>query len=214
MAIGRTFEEAIQKAIRSVDPNNLGYNETSALMQIESELQFPSDQRMFALANAMHNDQYSVDKIWELTKIDKWFLQRLKGLSDFGTLMTKFNPKTCPPHLIKQAKKLGFSDRQLAKFWSSTELEVRRARLDAAVTPVVKQIDTVAAEFPAFTNYLYLTYNGDQHDVEFVDRGIMVLGSGVYRIGSSVEFDWCSVRAIRTLREQGFKTIMLNVSGS
>ncbi|KAF2103300.1 carbamoyl-phosphate synth [Rhizodiscina lignyota] len=210
MAIGRTFEEAIQKAIRSVDPNNLGYNETDALMQIESELQFPSDQRMFALANAMHNDRYSVDKIWELTKIDKWFLKKLKGLSDFGTLMTKYSAKTISSDLLRKAKSLGFSDRQLAKFWSSTELEVRRSRVDAGITPVVKQIDTVAAEFPAYTNYLYLTYNGSEHDVDFTDRGIMVLGSGVYRIGSSVEFDWCSVRAIRTLREQGFKTVMVN----
>lgn len=210
MAIGRTFEEAIQKAIRSVDPNNLGYNETDALMQIESELQFPSDQRMFALANAMHNNRYSVEKIWELTKIDKWFLKKLKGLSDFGNLMTKYNAKTISPGRFKQAKKLGFSDRQLAKFWGSTELEVWQARDEARIAPVVKQIDTVAAEFPAYTNYLYLTYNGDEHDVDFTDRGIMVLGSGVYRIGSSVEFDWCSVRAIRTLREQGFKTIMVN----
>lgn len=209
MSIGRTFEEAIQKAIRSIDFHNLGFNDTSALMSIDNELQFPSDQRLFAIANAMHSG-YTVDKIWEMTRIDKWFLRKLKKLSDFGKLMATFEPKTVTVDLVRQAKQLGFSDRQLAKFWSSTEGAVRQFRVDAGITPFVKQIDTVAAEFPAFTNYLYLTYNGVEHDVSFEDRGVMVLGSGVYRIGSSVEFDWCSVRAIRTLRDQGFKTVMVN----
>ena len=209
MSIGRTFEEAIQKAIRAIDFHNLGFNATNALMSIDNELQTPSDQRLFAIANAMQSG-YSVDKIWEMTQIDKWFLSKLKGLSDFGKHMNTFNATTVPRHLILRAKQLGFCDRQLANFWSSTELAVRRMRLEAGITPVVKQIDTVAAEFPAFTNYLYLTYNGSQHDVDFKDHGVMVLGSGVYRIGSSVEFDWCSVRAIRTLREQGFKTVMVN----
>ena len=209
MSIGRTFEEAIQKAIRAVDLNNLGFNDTSALMSIDQELQTPSDQRLFAIANAMHAG-YTVDKIWEMTKIDKWFLNRLKGLSDFAKFMSTYNTITITKPLMRQAKQLGFSDRQLARFWSSNELAVRRARVDAGIVPVVRQIDTVAAEFPAFTNYLYLTYNGTEHDIAFTDKGIMVLGSGVYRIGSSVEFDWCSVRAIRTLREQGFKTVMVN----
>ncbi|KAK1056133.1 Carbamoyl-phosphate synthase [Friedmanniomyces endolithicus] len=217
MAIGRTFEEAIQKAIRSVDPSNLGFNETAALMSIDldTELQTPSDQRMFALANAMHNG-YSVDKIWQMTKIDKWFLYRLKGLSDFGHqmqgLMQTYHVDNVPHATFRRAKELGFSDRQLALFWASNEQHVRRARLEAGIMPVVKQIDTVAAEFPAFTNYLYTTYNGVEHDVGFTDQGVMVLGSGVYRIGSSVEFDWCSVRAVRTLRENGRKTVMVNVS--
>ncbi|QKX53086.1 uncharacterized protein TRUGW13939_00157 [Talaromyces rugulosus] len=210
MSIGRTFEEAIQKAIRSVDFHNLGFNETSALMSIDTELQTPSDQRLFAIANAMHSG-YSVDDIWKLTQIDKWFLRKLKGLSDFGkTLATNYNATNVPINLIRQAKQLGFSDRQLAKFLSSNELAVRRQRVEAGIIPVVKQIDTVAAEFPAFTNYLYLTYNGSEHDIDFEDHGFMVLGSGVYRIGSSVEFDWCSVRTIRTLREQGHKTVMVN----
>ena len=209
MSIGRTFEEAIQKAIRSIDFHNLGFNDTSALMSIDNELQTPSDQRLFAIANAMHSG-YSVEKIWEMTRIDKWFLRKLKKLSDFGRLMGTFEPKTVTKGLIRQAKQLGFSDLQLAKFWSSTEGAVRQLRVDAGITPFVKQIDTVAAEFPAFTNYLYLTYNGSEHDVSFEDHGVMVLGSGVYRIGSSVEFDWCSVRAIRTLRDQGFKTVMVN----
>ncbi|KAL3454361.1 hypothetical protein BJX65DRAFT_315637 [Aspergillus insuetus] len=209
MAIGRTFEEAIQKAIRSVDFHNLGFNETSALMSIKGELQTPSDQRLFAIANAMAAG-YSVNDIWELTRIDKWFLSRLKGLSDFGKLMTSYNSSTVTAPLLRQAKQLGFSDRQLAKFLSSNELAVRRMRVEAGIVPIVKQIDTVAAEFPSVTNYLYLTYNGSEHDVKFDDHGIMVLGSGVYRIGSSVEFDWCSVRTIRTLREQGHKTVMVN----
>ncbi len=209
MSIGRNFEEAIQKAIRSIDFHNLGFNETEALMSIDAELQTPSDQRLFAIANAMHSG-YTVHKIWEMTQIDKWFLSKLKRLSDFGQFMSTFKKDTVPRDRFRQAKQLGFSDRQLAKFWNSNELAVRRKRVEADITPVVKQIDTVAAEYPAFTNYLYMTYNGTEHDISFQDHGVMVLGSGVYRIGSSVEFDWCSVRAIRTLREQGFKTVMLN----
>ena len=216
MSIGRTFEEAIQKAIRAIDFHNMGFNDTSlneteALMSIDDELQTPSDQRLFAIANAMANG-YSVNKIWEMTKIDKWFLTKLKGLSDFGKGMTKYDAGSIPVHLFRQAKQLGFCDKQLAKFWNSNEVAVRRLRLENGIIPVVKQIDTVAAEFPAFTNYLYMTYNGSESDVTFDDHGVMVLGSGVYRIGSSVEFDWCSVRAIRTLRACGFKTVMVNVS--
>ncbi|TGZ84508.1 carbamoyl-phosphate synth [Ascodesmis nigricans] len=209
MSIGRTFEEAIQKAIRSVDYNNLGFSATNALMSIDQELQFPSDQRLFAIANAMHTG-YSVDKIWEMTQIDKWFLNKLMGLVRFSKLMENFNTSSIPRPLLTQAKQLGFSDRQLAKFWDSNETAVRQRRVESGIMPFVKQIDTVAAEFPAFTNYLYLTYNGVDHDIVFEDKGVMVLGSGVYRIGSSVEFDWCAVRAVRTLREKGTKTIMIN----
>jgi carbamoyl-phosphate synthase/aspartate carbamoyltransferase len=163
---------------------------------------------MFAIANAMHSG-YTVDKIWELTKIDKWFLTKLKGLSDFRNQMSSHTVDNITPTLFRQAKEQGFSDKQLAVFWSSNENHVRRARLEFNIMPFVKQIDTVAAEFPAFTNYLYLTYNAAEHDLDFNDKGTMVLGSGVYRIGSSVEFDWCSVRAIRTLRENGHKTVMV-----
>ena len=209
MSIGRTFEEAIQKAIRSIDSHNLGFNTTQALMSIDAELQTPSDQRLFAIANAMHSG-YTVEKIWEMTRIDKWFLSKLQGLSDFGKEMTSFNISSVSLELIRRAKRLGFADRQLAKFWHSTELEVRAKRIEAGITPFVKQIDTVAGEFPASTNYLYMTYNGSEHDITFDDHGTMVLGSGVYRIGSSVEFDWCSVRAIRTLRDNGYKTVMVN----
>ena len=145
MSIGRTFEEAIQKAIRAIDFHNLGFNETKALMSIDDELQTPSDQRLFAIANAMHAG-YSVDKIWEMTKIDKWFLSRLKGLSDFGKHMSTFNASTITTNILRQAKQLGFCDRQLAKFWTSNEQAVRRMRVEAGILPVVKQIDTVAAE--------------------------------------------------------------------
>ncbi|KAK3990125.1 pyrABCN [Cladorrhinum sp. PSN332] len=211
MSIGRTFEEAIQKAIRAIDFHNLGFNETPALMAIDDELQTPSDQRLFAIANAMAQG-YSVERIWELTKIDKWFLDRLKGLSDFSKQMKDLHEAGVPLHesVLRKAKQLGFCDRQIANFYDSSELAVRNLRTKSGIIPFVKQIDTVAAEFPAFTNYLYLTYNAAEHDISFDDHGVMVLGSGVYRIGSSVEFDWCSVRAIRTLREQGFKTIMVN----
>lgn len=211
MSIGRSFEEAIQKAIRSVNFSNLGFSETKALMSIDDELQTPSDQRLFAIANAMAAG-YSVDKIWELTQIDKWFLHKLMGLNNFASSLAKFKVQDIAqrPDILLQAKRLGFSDQQVAKYLSSTELEVRELRLDAGITPFVKQIDTVAAEFPAFTNYLYMTYNASEHDIDFNDHGVVVLGSGVYRIGSSVEFDWCSVRAIRTLRATGFKTVMVN----
>jgi carbamoyl-phosphate synthase/aspartate carbamoyltransferase len=169
----------------------------------------PSDQRLFAIANAM-NKGYSVDKIWEMTNIDKWFLNRLMHIVSLGRRLNDFNKSNIPGNLIRSAKQLGFSDRQIANHINSNELAVRRLRQEYGVIPFVKQIDTVAAEFPAFTNYLYMTYNAVEHDVDFNDNGVMVLGSGVYRIGSSVEFDWCAVRAIRTIREQGIKTVMVN----
>lgn len=212
MSIGRTFEEAIQKAIRSTDYHNLGFNSTAALMSIDiaSELQTPSDQRLFAIANALSGD-YSVDKVWQLTNIDKWFLNKLDGLIKFGNKIAGYGTKeNLPISVLRQAKQLGFEDRQIAKFLDSNEVAIRRLRKEAGVIPFVKQIDTVAAEFPAYTNYLYVTYNADSSDVDFEDHGVIVLGSGVYRIGSSVEFDWCAVRAIRTLRENNFKTIMIN----
>lgn len=211
MSIGRTFEEAIQKAIRSTDYHNLGFNATDALMSIDidSELQTPSDQRLFAIANALDSG-YSVDKVWSMTKIDKWFLNKLNGLVSFARKLSQYKITQLPVALLREAKQLGFEDRQIAKFVGSNEITVRHHRVEAGITPFVKQIDTVAAEFPAYTNYLYITYNADSSDITFEDHGYMVLGSGVYRIGSSVEFDWCAVRTVRTLREQGAKTIMIN----
>ncbi|KAI9271510.1 hypothetical protein BDA99DRAFT_556747 [Phascolomyces articulosus] len=211
MAIGRTFEETIQKAIRAIDYNFVGFSANDVVdnENIDEELMNPSDQRLFAIANAMASG-YTVDRIWELTKIDKWFLNKLMRIANLDKRLEGFTKANLPGNLIRSAKQLGFSDRQIANKINSNELAVRRLRQEYGVTPYVKQIDTVAAEFPAFTNYLYMTYNAVEHDVTFEDNGIMVLGSGVYRIGSSVEFDWCAVRAIRTLREKGIKTVMVN----
>ncbi len=209
MAIGKTFEETIQKAIRSIDPSYVGFGTNGFKDDIDYELTHPSDRRIFAIANAMSQGR-SVEEIHKLTNIDRWFLNKLSHIMRMEKIVSKYSAPTIPAALLKSAKQLGFADQQLAKLMNSNELAVRRVRLDYGITPRVKQIDTVAAEFPAFTNYLYMTYNGGNHDVTFDDKGIMVLGSGVYRIGSSVEFDWCAVRAIRTIRQRGFKTIMVN----
>ncbi|KAK4050522.1 Carbamoyl-phosphate synthase [Microbotryomycetes sp. JL221] len=209
MAIGKTFEETIQKAIRAIDPSFAGFGQNSFSQDIDEELKNPSDQRLFAIANAMHQGR-SVEDIHRLTNIDKWFLHKLEHIVQMERIVSRYSAPTLPPQLLLESKRVGFSDAQLAKMLGSNELAVRRIRTENGVTPRVKQIDTVAAEFPAFTNYLYMTYNASTHDVNFNDRGVMVLGSGVYRIGSSVEFDWCAVRAIRTIRDRGFKTVMVN----
>ncbi|KAL8283595.1 hypothetical protein RQP46_005390 [Phenoliferia psychrophenolica] len=209
MAIGKTFEETMQKAIRAIDPSFAGFGKNDYNEDIDEELKNPSDQRVFAIANAFHQGR-TVDDIHELTKIDKWFLRKLEHITDMEKIVSRYTSAQIPADLIRSAKQMGFADAQLAKLLGSNELAVRRLRIEHGITPRVKQIDTVAAEFPAFTNYLYMTYNGGEHDVKFEDKGIMVLGSGVYRIGSSVEFDWCAVRAIRTIRDRGFKTVMVN----
>ncbi|EJT98255.1 carbamoyl-phosphate synth [Dacryopinax primogenitus] len=209
MSIGRTFEETIQKAIRAIDDSFGGFDPQHLHALLEDELSNPTDMRMFAIATAFQ-EGYSVDRIWELTNIDKWFLRKLESLWGMSQMLTEFTASTISPGMLRQAKRMGFCDRQLASYLSSNELAIRRLRQEYEIAPFVKQIDTVAAEFPAYTNYLYTTYNAVEHDVSFGDRGIIVLGSGVYRIGSSVEFDWCAVRAIRTLRQQGYKTVMVN----
>ncbi|KAI9220090.1 hypothetical protein BC828DRAFT_406120 [Blastocladiella britannica] len=209
MAIGRTFEETIQKAIRAVEFSFIGFSENDYVEDIEEELQHPTDLRMFAIANALHRGD-TVDRIWELTSIDKWFLHKLNNIVQLDKQMRAYSINTVPTEMLRAGKQIGFSDRQLAHTLKTTEMAVRELRIDRGITPFVKQIDTVAAEFPAMTNYLYMTYNAVEHDVTFEDKGITVIGSGVYRIGSSVEFDWCAVRAIRTLRENGFKTVMIN----
>ncbi|RDB22075.1 Protein pyrABCN [Hypsizygus marmoreus] len=209
MSIGRTFEETFQKAIRAIDDQFAGFAKNDFVENIDEELLNPTDKRIFAISTAFHRG-YSVDKIWKMTSIDKWFLTKLEYIFKMEKRLSLCNVSSISSELLRQAKQLGFSDRQLANCIGSTELAVRRLRQESGIAPFVKQIDTVAAEFPAFTNYLYTTYNAIEHDVEFNDRGVMVLGSGVYRIGSSVEFDWCAVRAIRTLRDQGLQTIMVN----
>ena len=210
MAIGRNFEETIQKAIRSIDYHFVGFAENDFVKDIEHELKNPSDKRLFAIANALHSGKYSIEQIWQMTKIDRWFLNKLKHIVDLDKKIAQMTPTSISSIILKQAKQLGFSDRHVARLIKTSEMGVRKIRQDFGVTPFVKQIDTVAAEFPAFTNYLYVTYNAVENDVSFQDNGVMVIGSGVYRIGSSVEFDWCAVRAVRTLRENGFKTIMVN----
>ncbi|KAH7886615.1 hypothetical protein F5I97DRAFT_1868736 [Phlebopus sp. FC_14] len=209
MSIGRTFEETIQKAIRAIDDQFLGFAKNNYVEDIDEELLNPTDKRIFAIATAFHRG-YSVDKVWQMTNIDKWFLTKLYNIHVMENRLRACTISSIANENLLQAKQLGFSDRLLANCLGSTELAVRRLRQEAYISPFVKQIDTVAAEFPAFTNYLYTTYSAVEHDVSFQDRGVMVLGSGVYRIGSSVEFDWCAVRAIRTLREQGLPTIMVN----
>ncbi|KAI0300690.1 carbamoyl-phosphate synth [Multifurca ochricompacta] len=209
MSIGRTFEETIQKAIRAIDDQFAGFAENDFVEDIDEELVNPTDKRLFAISTAFHRG-YSVDKIWQMTNIDKWFLTKLRGIFNMEQRLSALNISSISPDLLRQTKQLGFSDRQLAICLGTNELAVRRLREENGIFPFVKQIDTVAAEFPAFTNYLYTSYNAVEHDIDFQDRGVMVLGSGVYRIGSSVEFDWCAVRAIRTLRDQGLATIMVN----
>ncbi|KAF5347801.1 hypothetical protein D9756_010273 [Leucocoprinus leucothites] len=209
MSIGRTFEETIQKAIRAIDDQFLGFAKNDYVEDVDEELVNPTDKRIFAISTAFHRG-YSIDKIHQMTNIDKWFLTKLNYIFKMEKYLYEFNISNIPSTILRQAKQLGFSDRQLATCMGSTELALRRLRQEAGVAPFVKQIDTVAAEFPAFTNYLYTTYNAVEHDIKFEDRGVIVLGSGVYRIGSSVEFDWCAVRAIRTLREQGLPTVMVN----
>ncbi|KTF90299.1 hypothetical protein cypCar_00008588 [Cyprinus carpio] len=192
MAIGRSFEEAFQKALRM-------------------ELQTPTDKRIFVLAAALRAG-YTVERLYELTKIDHWFLHKMKNIADHEKLLEAYNQdeSAMPPEVMRKAKQLGFSDKQIAQAVQSTELAVRKMRRDWKILPVVKQIDTVAAEWPAYTNYLYLTYHGSESDVVFEQPHVMVIGSGVYRIGSSVEFDWCAVGCIIELRKMGYKTIMVN----
>uniref|UniRef100_A0A8P4GIY2 Multifunctional protein CAD n=1 Tax=Dicentrarchus labrax TaxID=13489 RepID=A0A8P4GIY2_DICLA len=204
MAIGRSFEEAFQKALRMVDENCVGFDHTIKPVS-EKELQTPTDKRIFVLASAFRAG-YTVDQLYELTKIDRWFLHKMKNITDHERLMET----AMPPEVMRKAKQLGFSDKQIALAVQSTELVVRKLRHDWSIIPVVKQIDTVAAEWPAHTNYLYLTYHGTENDLHFNDQHVMVIGSGVYRIGSSVEFDWCAVGCITELRKMGYKTIMVN----
>ncbi|KAL0469092.1 carbamoyl-phosphate synthase [Neurospora intermedia] len=210
MAIGRTFEESFQKAIRQVDPRFVGF-QGDKFEDLDFELQNPTDRRWLAVGQAMLHENYSVDRVHELSKIDKWFLYKLQNIVDCQKEMQQLGSLEAlkKEHILK-AKKLGFSDKQIAMAVNSTEDLVRAARKGFGIRPWVKKIDTLAAEFPADTNYLYTTYNASSHDVTFEDKGTVILGSGVYRIGSSVEFDWCAVSATQALRAMGEKTVMIN----
>jgi carbamoyl-phosphate synthase large subunit len=208
MAIGRTFEESLQKAIRQVDPNFTGFDAYWKPEDMTTALTENNDRRLFAIAHAMLNLGYTVDKLHDLTKIDKWFLYKLENIVEVYKQLQQTPFESIDKDLIMTAKKTGFSDQHIAQLVKKTE--VRALRKSFSVTPFVKRIDTLAAEFPAYTNYLYTTYNATTHDIEFDEHGTMVLGSGVYRIGSSVEFDWCAVTCSRAVRALGKKTIMIN----
>ncbi|KAH9050939.1 carbamoyl-phosphate synthase [Lactarius deliciosus] len=214
MAIGRTFEESLMKAVRMVDPRWVGFEVFGKRMdreKLDSALQKPTDMRLFAIAQAMYLENYTVDRIHQLTKIDKWFLHKLENIVDTHRALTAAGSvQAIDAQLMSHAKKMGFADTHIASLVNSDEATVRAHRKSHGITPFVKRIDTLAAEFPAHTNYLYTTYNASEHDVEFDEHGTMVLGSGVYRIGSSVEFDWCAVTCARSLRDQGVRTIMVN----
>jgi carbamoyl-phosphate synthase large subunit len=210
MSIGRTFEEALQKAIRMLQVGMYGVvcNDIS-FDDLEAELKIPTDRRLFAVAEAMK--KFSIERIHSLTDIDRWFLHKIKNIVDLEKEIKGQDFKEFPKRLLLKAKQLGFSDKQIGILLGKEELDVREKRAELNVRPFVKQIDTLAAEYPAQTNYLYLTYNGSEHDVDFTDRNkVIVLGSGSYRIGSSVEFDWCCVNAVLTLRDLDYKTIMIN----
>ena len=221
MAIGRSFEEAIQKGIRMIGQGMHGFvGNVLKTKDIDEELVNPTDSRIFAIAGAFDKG-YSVDKIHELTKIDHWFLQRLENIHLLKEELSKFDKETnVSESLLRKAKQYGFSDFQIGRLTVKNTslshhekmLKVRDYRKKLGVLPCVKQIDTLAGEYPAMTNYLYVTYNGSENDVKYEHdgRSVIVLGSGAYRIGSSVEFDWCGVSALNTIRKVGYRSVMIN----
>ena len=222
MAIGRNFEEAIQKGLRMIGQGMHGFVENKELeiKDIEAALREPTDKRIFVISKAMHKG-YTVEQIHELTKIDHWFLYKLKHIIDVDEQLKNCNINTLDKTLLRTAKIYGFTDFQIARAVGLEDevdnmhkavLVVRQLRKSYGILPVVKQIDTLAAEYPAQTNYLYVTYSGVDSDIKFeTDRkSVIVLGSGAYRIGSSVEFDWCGVQALNTIRKQGYRSIMIN----
>lgn len=226
MAIGRTFEEAIQKGLRMIGQGMHGFVENKELVinDIDKALREPTDKRIFVISKALKAG-YSVDQIHELTKIDKWFLCKLQNIISTSKALSAeaealvSDPDSCG-ELIRRAKEQGFSDFQIARALKmenrmsieDATMQIRNLRKKLGILPVVKQIDTLAAEYPAMTNYLYLTYKGVANDISYENdgRSIIVLGSGAYRIGSSVEFDWCGVQALNTIRKEGYRSIMIN----
>lgn len=222
MAIGRIFEEAIQKGLRMIGQGMHGFvsNKELIITDIDKALREPTDKRIFVISKAFRQG-YTIDQVHKLTHIDKWFLQKLHNIIRTAIeLETIQDIEKIPEDLLRTAKKQGFSDFQIGRSIlqdkmddaEATILTIRNLRKKKGITPVVKQIDTLAAEYPAQTNYLYLTYNGAENDVKYLgdQRSIIVLGSGAYRIGSSVEFDWCSVNALNTIRKEGWRSVMIN----
>ena len=222
MAIGRNFEEAIQKGLRMIGQGMHGFVENKELQipDLDAALREPTDKRVFVISKAMHKG-YTVDQIHDLTKIDRWFLNKLKHIIDIDEALKRRNINTLDKELLREAKVYGFTDFQIARAvglegeeqnMHKAMLIVRRLRKGFGIVPIVKQIDTLAAEYPAQTNYLYVTYAGVASDVSFSNdrNSVIVLGSGAYRIGSSVEFDWCGVQALNTIRKQGYRSIMIN----
>ena len=222
MAIGRTFEEAIQKGLRMIGQGMHGFvdNKELVLDDVDTALKAPTDKRIFVIEKAFDRG-YSIDRIHELTRIDKWFLHKLKNIHDTDLKLHSLKGlDAIDRDLMLRAKRQGFSDFQIARAVGMEKdcdieqaiLMVRDRRKELGIVPAVKQIDTLAGEFPAQTNYLYLTYNGDAHDIDYENDGksVVVLGSGAYRIGSSVEFDWCGVQALNTIRKEGWRSVMIN----
>ncbi len=221
MSIGRSFEEVIQKGLRMIGQGMHGFvgNEHTKFEDLDEELANPTDLRVFSIASALE-EGYTIERIHELTKIDPWFLGKLKNIVDYKNVLATYNKiEELPEEVVRQAKVLGFSDFQIARFVlkNSSNMEnqllaVRKHRKELGVLPAVKRINTVASEHPELTNYLYMTYAVKGYDVNYYknDKSVVVLGSGAYRIGSSVEFDWCSVNAVQTARKLGYKSIMIN----
>ena len=222
MSIGRSFEEMIQKGLRMIGQGMHGFvgNDHVKFADLDEELANPTDLRIFAIAQALE-EGYTVERIYELTKIDPWFIERMKNIVDFKTVLEGYNSlEELPKDVLKKAKMLGFSDFQIARFvlkptsgnMERENLAVRQHRIKEGILPAVKRIPTVASEHPDLTNYLYMTYATEGYDVNYYknEKSVIVLGSGAYRIGSSVEFDWCSVNAIQTARKLGYKSIMIN----
>ena len=222
MAIGRSFEEMIQKGLRMIGQGMHGFvgNDHTRFDNLDAELQNPTDLRIFAIAQALE-EGYTVERIEELTKIDVWFLERLKHIVDLKHELQQYNTlEELPDALLKEAKIAGFSDFQISRFvlkpqsgnMEKENAQVRRHRKSRGILPAVKRINTVASEHPELTNYLYMTYAVSDSDIDFYknEKSVVVLGSGAYRIGSSVEFDWCSVNAVNTARKLGYKSIMIN----
>ncbi len=222
MSIGKNFEEAIQKGLRMIGQGMHGFvgNNNLVFDEIEKELQNPTDMRIFVIASAFEKG-LDINKIHKLTKIDKWFLAKLLNIFKLKNKLEKFSTlEDMPNELLQEAKERGFSDFQLAQFIFKSDIEsmhedmlkVRRYRKSKNIIPYVKQIDTLAAEYPAQTNYLYLTYNASSHDIEYEndEKSVIVLGSGAYRIGSSVEFDWCSVNSLNSINKQNYRSVMIN----